>query len=1001
MPRRAIDLVPTERHVEEALARGEVARTWRSFVDDLARTSGLRPADPEMTRLATAAALAEVEHDFGASGPLALVASLDAAIGVLRESGVEADTLRRTGRPRAELFARLLETTGARLAEAGAFDRRSAGFLAALAIERAPLDALPSAVLVEGLVDWTAAEHAWVQALARRVPTTVRMPHWTSASSAVTRAPDGLLSSLEERWEHDSRGPELELVEAAFPRALELLEASSDGAEARAVASAVRDALAAGVRAADIAIVLPSLDESFLEPLRAALDEARVPFSEPRGRPPIATPIVRAALAWLEIAAGPLARDALVDLLRTTVVDPAPFVDGSTARERRERALTLCRRLSRIPVGVDRDGTLLGDLLAAETAEHPGEPWLLTSLDKILAARRTLQTDAPRSVLAACLLDVWGAMGLGTAPLAAVADLVALEEAPPSDPGDPRADEIRTRTGRLLRAQLREQSAGQAALLLAVERVQTAADALGLGAETIPIERLRAEIEEALAGVAPVATYRPAAVRIVRVAEVAFLPSAFLVVARASEGIFETAPTVQPVLGNELVMSLPARQRPNTASLALAARRTALLAAMASARRILVTRSVTDAEGRPAAPAALFSELASDRSVAVGASSVLDPRGRPLSQRAAELVALSQGGGTSDADLARRVAIEQARLDFFLDPRVPATAVTGAIAVSDPAVAAHLGRAIGGSVERPIAATALERAAACRFAAFALGVLGAASTDAAGEELEPWQRGSLVHRALQVAFEATRAHWDDRTRPDLIAVGTAAARRAMLRDRSSPLYRAEVERALRDVEAVLAWSIDDASGFRFAYGERSFGEMRPSDGRTGDGGRQGRAAWPPLRIGDGRDAVFVKGRIDRIDVTRDGTRARVIDYKTGTLPAWKDVGTLVFQPPLYAMALWLQLGPLSMPEIRALYLDTSKRPPRVFPAEKSQVFSPDSMASAQQRGRAIVERLRSGDVAPRPADALVCARCSVRDVCRRPAAMPIDDPELDVDGAPS
>src|SRR6185436_10714766 len=116
----------------------------------------------------------------------------------------------------------------------------------------------------------------------------------------------------------------------------------------------------------------------------------------------------------------------------------------------------------------------------------------------------------------------------------------------------------------------------------------------------------------------------------------------------------------------------------------------------------------------------LFSELSTGRTVSSGPSSVLDPRARPLSARAAELVALSQGNATSDGDLARRVAIEQARLEFFLDPRLAATAVSGAIATSDPRWAAHLERAIGGTVERPIAATAVERAAGCRFAAFAL-----------------------------------------------------------------------------------------------------------------------------------------------------------------------------------------------------------------------------------------------------------------------------------------
>lgn len=996
MPRRALHLVSTERHVEHALAQGCAARTWRAFVSDWAATSGLYAADPEMTRLAATAALAGIEHDFGASGPPALVATLDDAIGVLRQSGVDAAALRRTGRPRAELFARLIETTAERLARAGAFDRRSAGFMAAEAIERAPLDELPSAVVVEGLVDWTPSAHAWVQALARRVRVTVRMPRWTSTSHALAKAPDALLSTLEERWQQESRGPELELRDIALPADVALLEAPTDGAEARAIAGAVRDALRAGAAPSDVAIVVPSLEEEFLEPLRAALDEARVPFSEPRGRPPVATPVVRAALAWLEIAATPLARDALVDLLRTSVVDVTPFVEGATPRERRERAQIFCRRLSRIPVGVDRDGTLLADLLAAEASEA-GAPWLLDCLDKILAARRALEREAPRRVLGARLVDDWRAMGLGPVPFRAISDLVAREEASAEGPTDPCDEENRARTGRLLRAQIREQSAGQAALLSAVERVQAAADALGLRGEPVSIERLRLEIEEALAGAAPVATHRPAAVRIVRVADIAFLPSALLVVARASEGAFESTAASHPALGEELLASLPRRQRPLTATLALAAHRTALLGAMASASRILVTRSLTDVEGRPAAAAPLFSELASGRTVVSGPSSVLDPRVRPLSARAAELVALSQGEAPSDGDLARRVSIEQARLEFFLDPRLAATAVSGAIATSDAALAAHLERAIGGTAERPIAATALERAAGCRFAAFALGVLGAATTDDSGEELQPWQRGSLVHRALQVALETTRAQGDRRTKAELIALGTAAARRSMLRDRSSPLYRAEVERALRDVEAVLVWSLDDASGFRFAYGERSFGETRTNDGRGPEAGRVARCAWPALRIGDGKP-VFVKGRIDRVDITRDGARGRVIDYKTGTLPAWKDVGTLVFQPPLYALALWLQMGPLSMPEIRALYLDTSKRPPRPFPAEKSQVFSPEILASAQQRAKAIVERLRSGDVAPRPADAMVCARCSVRDVCRRPAAMPIEDPELDADG---
>jgi RecB family exonuclease len=136
-----------------------------------------------------------------------------------------------------------------------------------------------------------------------------------------------------------------------------------------------------------------------------------------------------------------------------------------------------------------------------------------------------------------------------------------------------------------------------------------------------------------------------------------------------------------------------------------------------------------------------------------------------------------------------------------------------------------------------------------------------------------------------------------------------------------------------------------------------------------------------------------------VDLSRDGSRARVIDYKTGALPAWKDVGRLVFQPPLYAYAVLKEMGPLSLPEIRALYLDTSKRPPRSLPVEKGQILSLEAMVAAEQRAAQIVGRLWQGDVAPRPADAAVCSRCEVRDICRRPAAMPVEDLEPEIDGA--
>jgi len=62
---------------------------------------------------------------------------------------------------------------------------------------------------------------------------------------------------------------------------------------------------------------------------------------------------------------------------------------------------------------------------------------------------------------------------------------------------------------------------------------------------------------------------------------------------------------------------------------------------------------------------------------------------------------------------------------------------------------------------------------------------------------------------------------------------------------------------------------------------------------------------PCVVIGAGADAVNVQGRIDRVDVVEgeDGPAFRVIDYKTGSPPAKKDVtGLLMVQLPLYALA---------------------------------------------------------------------------------------------------
>ncbi len=141
---------------------------------------------------------------------------------------------------------------------------------------------------------------------------------------------------------------------------------------------------------------------------------------------------------------------------------------------------------------------------------------------------------------------------------------------------------------------------------------------------------------------------------------------------------------------------------------------------------------------------------------------------------------------------------------------------------------------------------------------------------------------------------------------------------------------------------------------------------------------------------DGPPAVWVDGQIDRIDVALDGTTARVVDYKTGRIPAIEEQGRTAFQLPLYAAVVAQQLG---CDEVSALYVAVRQRgfvdeQPRGDEARR---------ALGGRRVEAVIAARRvmlaqwRGEIDPRPAKATICARCVARDVCRRPAAAPIDE----------
>ena len=136
--------------------------------------------------------------------------------------------------------------------------------------------------------------------------------------------------------------------------------------------------------------------------------------------------------------------------------------------------------------------------------------------------------------------------------------------------------------------------------------------------------------------------------------------------------------------------------------------------------------------------------------------------------------------------------------------------------------------------------------------------------------------------------------------------------------------------------------------------------------------------------------MWVDGQIDRIDVSIVGASARVVDYKTGRIPAIEEHGRTAFQLPLYAAVVAQQLG---CEEVSALYVSVR---PRGFVDEwprddEARRALGEGRTQAARAARRIMLAQWRGEVSPRPAKAALCARCEARDVCRRPAAAPIDD----------
>jgi ATP-dependent helicase/nuclease subunit B len=1004
----ALTLVPRPAHVEAELGRREGAGNVRVFQDFVAEVitrlaREVIPAAPHAVRLLTAEALGEIDDarlrwPDEAAARAALSIAMDQAIGRLRRAAVTAAHLRALATPRAAVIAEVIDRIDARLAARGLVDPRSLATIAALRLREAPRAGLAAIdptlltgrAIVAGMVAFEPDDLAVIEALHARLRAdggagvSVVLPRLSTPDDPVAI----VAGDLQRRWAELDDAPEIVWIEARAPHAIQAITARDADGEARAVVAAVLTAFSRGAAPERIAILVPALDEARISPLRAALTDARVPFAEPQRRPAASDPAGRIVLGLLAIARGPVTREQVIELLRAPGLHLGAWMDGESAGEAASRAALLAHRLREVPVEIDRTGRLLAlglhDLIEARrrntararrAGPQPDEGWMLEALERLLADTRALAEAQPsRKELVSRLFSLTDRLALGRPEPREIAAAL-------------RAD--RHRGGLALRA-LGDSSAAVRALREAAQRIVEAAASVGLAERSVAADELASELEIVAAELGEggaSSAVSAGAVRIALAADLAAVDHDLLVITGLEEQSHGAHQGDESLLDERLRRALPAAHRPLSARDREVRRRAELGLAIASAARV-ITSFCTGDEGELASPHGWFRW-----SEALGADRHQEPISRvarqasPIDARSAELCALARGGEPRP-EIAERARIERIRAAYFLDPRAPAHAFSGRVDfVNDEARARFITSVGGDARERPVAVTAIERAAGCAFAGFARRVLHVRSSEDLGEPADARERGTLVHRALEYAFEGVREHGlgaaggDDPAR--LLAAARAHAEAGLgLPTALAPLRREAIDQAVTDAVAVVARALHAGGSMRFLHAEQSFG--------SGD-------AWPALALHPGADedpdgppAVWVDGQIDRIDVALDGSTARVVDYKTGKIPAIEEQGRTAFQLPLYAAVVAQQLG---VGEVSALYVAVRQRgfvdeQPRGDEARRA--LGARRVEAAIAARRVMLAQWR-GEVDPRPAKATLCARCEARDVCRRPAAAPIDE----------
>lgn len=974
---RPLFVVATERHVERLASASLRAVTRQWLFERLASSliADVAFATPVEARMALAGALLS---DDGA------IDAIDAAIATLRESNVEEAALIDLGAgtgptaDRATMLARAMREMDARLLHAGLVDGRRAKELLASVVMRSEGALVTKAIdaielQARWIVTWTPADARLWRALDAALSRAGGRAHVELASFDRRLDPERERDPLEIVWDdlaqHLEEPPRQKTIEAVLGDLtlttpiharnvgrVALRDATDARAESKAAADAIASELDKGTPIDRIAVGVLDADSASVRALARTLREAGVPVFDARTSAPAS--LLATVREALDLAGKSLERTRVAAVLRSAYVDGAELT-GLQGRQARRALDELASALETTPTESANDP--VSSLVATAAAARFQTPSLLALARVVGELLCSVDIDRARSAHVVATREVLARFGLSPR-----ADS-ALKRACSTDApmGPPAAMDVSAHFDDVI---------AWNALVGALTEVSRAADRVGAH-EVVSAARFRHELwRDVERRLRRSHGARAGAVRLVSLTELAEEDLALLVVcgatAEAIPGRGEESGMLPTTLSNALRSRDPLAAPPLRA-LSAARSMAALAWAASRADRVILCRPTHDESGTSIAAAPLVEWLkrAGATHARFGAGVIAD---RPWTRRDRALAVLALApdhAGSLAPEAARRARIERDREAFHQGGDELDWAVVGKLA-PDPVLRAVLESETGGGA-RALGTTSLEKFAACAFQGFAQSILGGREETLAADTPTRREEGNTAHDMLRAAFEATRDMWKERPRRrDAIMAHALRAVDELISERARGLRRAALRRLREEVIGVLEASILDVE-WDFEEAEREFA--------TG-------AAWPVLSLGETSDTrLSLTGKIDRVDLSHDGGRVRVLDYKRRAQPfTASELGSTRLQLPIYARVAAKEVGRAETSGQYLLLHAPSAPPPNDWTKRWDALGVCSADSPLVDDLLEMVRSIRQGVLLPKPKQDKSCQHCGSDGVCRRP-----------------